>query len=146
DLHWIDGGSEVFLEQLVGALPETTTLLLGTSRPEYRVPWAGTPSYRQLTLAPLPAEAIAALLEHLLGSDPSLAGLGVLIRERTAGNPFFIEEVVQGLVESGSLVGHKGAYRLLGPVGGLVVPPTVQAVLAARIDRLPPREKEVLHT
>jgi class 3 adenylate cyclase/tetratricopeptide (TPR) repeat protein len=146
DLHWIDGGSEVFLEQLVAALPETATLLLVTSRPEYRAGWSGTSSYQQLTLEPLVPEAIAALLQGLLGADPSLAGVAGLVRERTAGNPFFVEEVVQALVEGGSLVGTKGAYRLVRPVAELVVPPTVQAVLAARIDRLPQREKDILQT
>ena len=86
------------------------------------------------------------MLQDLLGSDPSLAGVGGLVRERTAGNPFFIEEVVQALVEGGSLVGTKGAYRLVKPVAELVVPPTVHAVLAARIDRLPEREKDILQT
>src|SRR5207249_3871020 len=82
------------------------------------------------------AERSAALLQDLLGSNPSLAGVVGPVRERTAGNPFFIEEVVQALVEGGSLVGTKGAYRLVKPVAELVVPPTVHAVLAARIDRL----------
>ena len=145
DLHWIDGASEVFLEQLAAALPGTATLLLVTFRPEYRAGWSGASS-QQLTLEPLGGEAIGALLQDLLGSDPSLAGIGDLVRERTAGNPFFIEEVVQALVEGGSLVGTKGAYRLVKPVADLVVPPTVQAVLAARIDRLPERAKEVLQT
>ena len=146
DLHWVDGGSEVFLAELVAALPETAALLLVTLRPEYRAGWFGTSSYQQLTLAPLVAEASAALLQDLLGSNPSLAGVVGPVRERTAGNPFFIEEVVQALVEGGSLVGTKGAYRLVKPVAELVVPPTVHAVLAARIDRLPEREKDILQT
>src|SRR5947199_406768 len=146
DLHWVDGGSGVFLAELVAALPETAALLLVTLRPEYRAGWFGTSSYQQLTLAPLVAEASAALLQDLLGSNPSLAGVVGPVRERTAGNPFFIEEVVQALVEGGSLVGTKGAYRLVKPVAELVVPPTVHAVLAARIDRLPEREKDILQT
>ncbi|MGH7822872.1 MAG: ATP-binding protein, partial [Candidatus Binatia bacterium] len=68
------------------------------------------------------------------------------IQERTGGNPFFIEELVQGLAESGSLEGAKGAYRLVRPVVELALPATVQAVLAARIDRLPEAEKETLQT
>jgi class 3 adenylate cyclase/tetratricopeptide (TPR) repeat protein len=146
DLHWIDGGSATFLEQLVATLPETATLLLVTSRPEYRPEWLRTSCHREATLAPLVPAEIDALLQDLLGSDPSLAGLGALVRERTAGNPFFVEEVVQGLVEGGSLVGTKSAYRLVRPVAELVVPRTVQAVLAARIDRLPQREKDLLQT
>src|SRR5438093_182830 len=82
----------------------------------------------------------------LADTHPSLAGLGERIRTRTGGNPFFIEEIVQALVEAGSLAGTKGAYRLARPVAELTLPTTVQAVLAARIDRLPAREKEVLGT
>jgi adenylate cyclase len=100
--------------------------------------------YRQIALAPLGAEATGALLGDLLGSDPSLDGLSELIRERTGGNPFFIEELVQALIEAGSLVGERGAYRLVAPVDEAAVPAGVHAVLAARIDRLPAREKAVL--
>jgi len=146
DLHWIDDGSERFVEALVDALPGTSTLLVVNARPEYRPAWMARRHSRTLALRPLGAEPIAALLADLLGHDPSLAGLAERIRERTAGNPFFIEEVVQALVEGGSLVGAKGAYRLVRPVDELVVPPTVQVLLAARIDRLPDREKEVLQT
>ena len=100
--------------------------------------------YRQIALAPLGPEAIEELLGDLLGSDPSLDGLPDVVRERTAGNPFFIEEVVQSLVEAGSLEGERGAYRLVRPVEQAAVPASVQAVLSARIDRLPEREKAVL--
>jgi adenylate cyclase len=100
--------------------------------------------YRQIALAPLGAEATEALLGDLLGSDPSLDGLSELIRERAQGNPFFIEELVQALIEAGSLEGERGAYRLAAPVDEAAVPASVQAVLAARIDRLPAREKAVL--
>ncbi len=86
------------------------------------------------------------MLRDLLGTDPSLAGLAATIRERTGGTPFFIEEMVQTLAEDGSLVGTRGSYRLTRPVANLALPATVQAVLAARIDRLPEREKEVLQT
>src|SRR5262249_61679893 len=88
---------------------------------------------------PLELEAIAELLRDLLGGDPSLGPLGNRIRERAGGNPFFIEEVVQALAETGSLEGAKGAYRLVRPAAELALPTTVQAVLAARIDRLPKR-------
>jgi adenylate cyclase len=100
--------------------------------------------YRQIALTPLGAEAIEELLADLLGSDPSLDGLAELIRERTGGNPFFIEELVQALIEAGSLDGERGAYMLAAPVREDAVPPSVQAVLAARIDRLSPRDKTVL--
>ena len=144
DLHWLDGGSAVFLDELVAGLPSTATLLLSTLRPESRGRWSGASSYRELTLEPLVAEASGALLQELLGSDPSVVELAGLVSERTAGNPFFIEEVVQALSEGGNLVGTKGAYRLVRPVAEVIVPPTVHAVLAARIDRLPEREKDTL--
>src|SRR5262249_40157336 len=87
-----------------------------------------------------------ALLRDLVGADASVKALPDLIRERTGGNPFFIEEVVQALVEDGSLVGVKGAYKLVKPIEKVAVPPTVRAVLAARIDRLESREKHLLQT
>ena len=102
--------------------------------------------YQQLPLLPLGPEAIAELLADLLGSDPSLHRLRELIQERTGGNPFFIEEIVQSLVETGVVAGARGAYRLVTPAEEVGVPATVQSVLAARIDRLPEREKRVLQT
>jgi adenylate cyclase len=146
DLHWIDRGSETFLENLVEALPGTRILLVVTFRPEYHATWMQRSYYQQLPLAPLSAEAIDALLRDLLGADASVKALPELIRERTGGNPFFIEEVVQALVEDGSLAGARGAYRLVKPMEKLAVPATVQAVLAARIDRLQSGEKHLLQT
>ncbi len=146
DLHWFDGGSEGFLEPIVEALPGTQWLVLLNFRPEYHASWMQKSYYQQLPLLPLGPEAIAELLRDLLGGDPSLAVLGERIRERTGGNPFFIEEVVQALAETGRLAGAKGAYRLVGSAAELRLPATVQAVLAARIDRLAEREKQVLQT
>jgi adenylate cyclase len=146
DLHWIDGGTEAFVETLVEALPGTRTLVLVNYRPEYRADWMQRSYYQQLPLTPLGPEAITELLRDLLGSDPSLADLGDRIQERTGGNPFFIEEVVQSLIEAGSLEGSSGAYRLVKPADVAAIPASVQAVLAARIDRLREREKEVLQT
>src|SRR6266542_2595730 len=146
DLHWIDRGSEAFLENLVEALPGTRSLLVVNFRPEYHAAWMQRSYYQQLPLTPLTSEAINALLRDLVGADASVRTLPDLIRERTGGNPFFIEEVVQALVEDGSLVGVKGAYKLVKPIEKVAVPPTVQAVLAARIDRLESREKHLLQT
>jgi tetratricopeptide (TPR) repeat protein len=146
DLHWIDGGSEGFLEQLVEAVGESRALLLVNFRPEYHAEWMQRSTYQRLPLLPLGTEAIRELLADLLGSDPSVESLPDAIHERTRGNPFFIEEVVQSLVESGQLEGTRGSYRLVTPLAQLGVPDTVQAVLAARIDRLPEREKQVLQT
>jgi adenylate cyclase len=106
----------------------------------------GRSYYHQLPLALLGPDAIRELLEALLGNDPSIVGLADAIYARTAGNPFYTEEVVQNLIESGKLQGSKGAYRLVTPVHKLEVPSSVHALLAARIDRLAAREKDVLQT
>src|SRR4029077_2814744 len=95
---------------------------------------------------PLGPDAIRELLDDLLGSDPSTAGLAEAIHARTSGNPFFTEEIIQSLIESGHLEGRRGAYRLVTAIDKLQVPSTVQPLLAARIDRLAEREKSVLHT
>src|SRR5262249_36227824 len=97
-------------------------------------------------LDPLPPASADEFLHALLGDDPSLAALTPLLIARTEGNPFFLEESVRTLVETGVLVGAPGAYRLARPLEGLQVPATVQAVLAARIDRLPSEEKRLLQT
>jgi len=144
DLHWIDPASEVFLANHVEAIQGTRSLTIVNFRPEYQAPWMSKSYYRQVALAPLGAAAIEELLADLLGFDASLNGLGEAIRERTGGNPFFIEEVVRSLVEDGSLEGERGDYRLARPVEGASVPASVQTVLSARIDRLAEREKRVL--
>ena len=146
DLHWIDSGSERFIGHLVDSLPQTRTLLLLIFRPEYRAPWIARPYYRELSLSPLAPAATAQLLAELLGADPSVRKLPDLIEQRTEGNPFFIEEVVQALVDSGALVGARGAHRLAQPMEELRVPDSVQALLAARIDRLPESAKRLLQT
>jgi len=144
DLHWIDSGSDTFVAQIVEAVQETRTMLLVNFRPEYRADWTTRSHYQQLPLVPLDPKAIAELLTDLLGSDPSVAALNDVIQERSGGSPFFTEEVVQSMVEAGSLQGVRGAYRFVGKLEDLVVPATVQAVLAARIDRLPEEAKHVL--
>jgi class 3 adenylate cyclase/tetratricopeptide (TPR) repeat protein len=146
DLHWIDPGSEAFLENFVDAIHATKSLTIANFRPQYRAEWMSKSYYRQISLAPLGPEAIEELLADLLGSDPSLGGLPERIRERAGGNPFFIEEVVQSLAQEGSLEGERGTYRLVRPVEDAAVPASVQAVLSARIDRLGEREKTVLQT
>jgi len=146
DLHWFDGGSEGLLEPIVDALPGTRFLMLVNFRPEYHAAWMQKSYYQQLPLMPLGPAAIAELLADLLGTDASVAKLGERIRERTGGNPFFMEETIQALVETGSFEGTRGAYRLVRPTAELRLPATVQAVLAARIDRLAEREKHALQT
>ena len=145
DLHWFDDGTASFLESLIEAVTGAKTLVLANFRPEFRAQWMERPGYQQLPLLPLGEAAIRELLDDLLGRDESLAGVRDLVRERSAGNPFFLEEAIQSLVEGGDLEGSRGAYRLTRPLATLRVPPTVQALLAARIDRLPERERRALH-
>jgi class 3 adenylate cyclase len=147
DLHWFDPQSAAFLEAILHAFPGTRTLVVTNFRPEFQAAWMGHSYYRQLPLAPLPPEATTELLTALAGADPSLASLAGPVAARTGGNPFFIEEVVRSLAEDGTLEGAPGAYRLARPLSGEIgVPASVQAVLAARIDRLPERERAVLQT
>jgi class 3 adenylate cyclase/tetratricopeptide (TPR) repeat protein len=146
DLHWIDTETQVLLDRLVESLPTARLLLLVNYRPEYQHGWGSKTYYTQLRLDPLPAASTAEFLTALLGDDPSLAPLKQLLIERTGGNPFFLEETVRTLVETGALVGTTGAYRPVQAVPSLQVPATVQAVLAARIDRLPLDAKHLLQT
>src|SRR5262249_21907743 len=144
--HWFDEGTERFLETLIDAIAGTKTLVLLNFRPEFLAHWMKKTVYNQLPLLRLGAAAMRELLADLLGRDPSLRSLAGLFEERTGGPPFFMEEVVQSLVDGGSLQGARGAYRLVGSVTELRVPPTIHALLAARIDRLPERERRLLQT
>jgi class 3 adenylate cyclase/tetratricopeptide (TPR) repeat protein/ribosomal protein L40E len=146
DLHWIDPGSQGFVDAIVEALPGTHTLVLANFRPEYHAPWTQKTYYRGIPLQPLDPDDMREMLEDLLGSDPSLNGLADLVMERTVGNPFFIEEVVFGLVESGGLDGAKGRYRLTRTIEDVKIPATVEAMIAARIDLLTDPEKALLQT
>jgi class 3 adenylate cyclase/tetratricopeptide (TPR) repeat protein len=147
DLHWFDRASEEFVEDVVAGITRgNRTLALFNFRPEYHAQWMQRSYYQQLPLVPLGAEAIKELFVDLLGTDSSLQRLRELIQERTGGNPFFIEEIVQSLIETAVVAGTRGAYRLVTPVEEVGVPATVQSVLAARIDRLHEREKRLLQT
>jgi class 3 adenylate cyclase/tetratricopeptide (TPR) repeat protein len=144
DLHWIDGETQALLDSLVESLPTARILLLVNYRPEYEHRWSRKTYYRQLQLDPLPPANAQELLGALLGDHSDLAPLKQLLITRTEGNPFFLEESVRTLVEISALVGERGAHRLVQPVESTQVPATVQAVLAARIDRLAPEEKRLL--
>jgi class 3 adenylate cyclase/tetratricopeptide (TPR) repeat protein len=146
DLHWIDSETQALLNSLVESLPSARLLLLVNYRPEYQHGWGGKTYYAQLRLDPLPAVSADELLQVLLGDDASLQPLTHLLITRTEGNPFFLEESVRTLVETGVLVGEPGAYSPGQVLPTIQVPATVQAVLAARIDRLPPEEKRLLQT
>jgi tetratricopeptide (TPR) repeat protein len=146
NLHWIDAETQALLDGLVEIMPTAHLLLLVNYRPEYEHSWRNKTYYTQLRLDPLSPASADALLQALLGDDASLVPLKQLLITRTAGNPFFLEESVRTLVETGMLVGTPGIYRLVHPLESLQVPATVQAVLAARIDRLLPEEKQLLQT
>jgi tetratricopeptide (TPR) repeat protein len=146
DLHWIDAETQALLDSLVESLPTAKLLLLVNYRTEYQHGWGHKTYYTQLRLDPLPPANTEELLQALLSDDPSLAPLTRLLIARTEGNPFFLEESVRTLVETRVLIGAPGAYRLEKPLNRLQVPASVQAVLAARIDRLPPEEKRLLET
>jgi len=146
DLHWIDTETQALLDSLVESLPTARLLLLVNYRPEYQHSWGSKTYYTQLRLDPLPPASADELLQVLLGDDPSLAPLKRLLIARTEGNPFFLEESVRTLEETGVLVGERSASRLAHALPTIQVPATVQAVLAARMDRLPPEDKRLLQT
>jgi class 3 adenylate cyclase len=144
DLQWIDTETQALLDSLVESLPTARLLLLVNYRPEYQHGWGGKTYYTQLRLEPLPAESAQELLEALLGTHPGLQPLKQVLIARTEGNPFFLEESVRSLAETGILSGERGTYRPAKESRAIQVPATVQAILAARIDRLPPEEKRLL--
>ncbi len=144
DLHWIDSETQGFLDALSESLASARLLLLTNYRPEYRHEWGQKTYYTQLRLAPLGHAEMEELLSFLLGDDASLGAVKPLILQKTEGTPFFMEEVVQALVEDGTLAGTAGHYRVTQHTASLQLPPTVQGILAARIDRLAPDEKALL--
>ncbi|MFQ6024021.1 MAG: adenylate/guanylate cyclase domain-containing protein [Acidiferrobacterales bacterium] len=146
DLHWIDSKTQAFLDNFIDSLPTARILLLVNYRPEYEHAWGNRTYYTQLRIDPLPPESAEELLNALLGTDPALHSLKQLLIEQTQGNPFFLEEGVRTLIETDALIGEPGAYRLAKALPSIEVPATVQAVLAARIDRLPADEKRLLQT
>ena len=137
DLHWLDDASAALFQTLVEAAAGTRTLVVSTYRPEYEAAWTSNKPHVQLDLGPLGPVPTDELLAELLGRHRSPDGLAELIKARTAGNPFFIEEIVQTLAEDG---------HLSADLRDIALPPTVQAGLAARIDRLPDREKALVQT
>jgi len=146
DLHWIDSETQAMLESLVESLPTSRLLLLVNYRPEYQHGWGSKTYYTQLRLDPLPPESAGEILNSVLGNDHGLQSLKELLIERTEGNPFFLEESVRTLVETRVLSGERGNYHLEKKLESTQMPATVQAVLAARIDRLPLEEKQLLQS
>jgi class 3 adenylate cyclase/predicted ATPase len=145
DLHWIDGETQALLDLLVDSIAGARILLLANYRPEYRHEWSGKSHYTQLRLDPLGGESAAAMLTALLGDGAELGTIKRLIAERTGGNPFFIEEMVQALFDEGALM-RNGAMKVVRPLSPLRLPPTVQGLLASRIDRLSAAQKGLLQT
>jgi class 3 adenylate cyclase len=144
DLHWIDEVSESLLADFVAVVPQTHSLVLISYRPEYRGALSRVPGAQSIALAPLSDSETAALVSHLLGPHPSVAGLATMIADRAAGNPFFAEEIVRELGERGVLRGNRGTYISMADVAEVSMPATVQATIAARIDRLNPQAKRTL--
>jgi len=145
DLHWNDSLTLGLLNELIIGVQDARMLLLVCYRPEYRDEWSNRPNYCQVRLSPLASESLTEFLQSLLGSDPSLQPLENFLLERASGNPFFVEEIVRALLDTGVLEGVRSRYRLARSFSSSEVPPTVHAVLAARIDALPAAEKRLLH-
>jgi tetratricopeptide (TPR) repeat protein len=143
DLHWIDEQTQEFLNLLADSIGTAKILLLVSYRPEYSHQWNGKTYYTQLRLDPLGRESAAEMLSALLGGSEGLNALKRLVIEKTEGTPFFMEEMVQVLFDEGALV-RNGSTHLIKPLEQLKIPPTVQGILASRIDRLPPDAKELL--
>jgi class 3 adenylate cyclase/tetratricopeptide (TPR) repeat protein len=142
DLHWIDTETQAVLDSLVDSLGSSRQLLVVNYRPEYAHAWGGKTYYSQVRLDALPEQTAGDLLDSVLGNNPALAPLKQLLVKD--GNPLFLEEAVRSLVETKTLAGEPGRYQLIKSVQAIQVPPTVQAVLAARVDRLPSEDKRLL--
>jgi class 3 adenylate cyclase len=144
DAHWIDEVSESMLTEFFTVIPQTPSLVLITYRPEYQGALSQVASAQTIALAPLSDSESAVLVAELLGSDPSVGGVATRIAEKAAGNPFFAEEMVRDLAERGVLRGNRSAYESTADAAEVSVPATLQATIAARIDRLDPAAKRTL--
>ena len=144
DAHWIDEVSESMLADFLKVIPQTPSLVLVTYRPEYQGALTRVPDAPVIALAPLSDSETATLVSELLGPDPSVHGLAQTIIARAAGNPFFAEEIVRELAERGVLHGKRGGYLAMAQGAEVTVPATLQATIAARIDRLDPKAKRTL--
>jgi len=141
DLHWFDSESLAVVNALIGGLGPARTLMLVNFRPEFNETWPSSAAYTRVRLEPLGSESAENLLNHLLGDSAELESLKASLVARTEGNPLFIEECVRSMIETGTIVGSPGNFRLAEPGAGNEIPASVQAVLAARLDRLEPDTK-----
>ena len=146
DLHWVDSETQAALDILTESIPGSPILLLTTYRPEYHHEWGRRSCYTQVSLDVLDPSSVDELLDALVGTDPALAELKRVVADRTGGNPFFIEECVRSLVETRVLVGDATQYRPGPSRDVLLLPPTVETVIASRLDRLSDRERAVLRS
>jgi class 3 adenylate cyclase len=144
DAHWMDAVSLGVIEDLIAAAATSAALVLINFRPEFTPPGSRRSDYQQIALRPLDEDATEEIVAELLGRDPSLGALPGHLRERAAGNPFFLEELVRTLVEAGLLTGERGGRQMPQPIDVLAVPTDVRALLAARLDRLGELEKQVV--
>jgi class 3 adenylate cyclase len=145
DVHWIDAVSESMLTDFLSVIPHTPSMVLITSRPDYLGPLMRVQGAQTISLAPLVDSETVALLDELLGSDPSVVELAAIVADRAAGNPFFAEEMVRELVQRGVLAGERGGYVCRANIAEVSVPATVQAAIEARIDRLRAPAKRTLN-
>ncbi len=145
DVHWIDEVSESMLADFLAVVPQTTSMVLITYRPDYQGRLSRVAGAQTISLAPFDDSESSALLTELLGSDSSVAELATEIGERASGNPFFAEEIVRDLTERGVLVGNRGAYACAANVADVSVPATLQAAITSRIDRLNSGAKRTLN-
>jgi class 3 adenylate cyclase/tetratricopeptide (TPR) repeat protein len=146
NLQWVDTETRALLDSLVEHSHAARLMLLVNYRPEFKHEWTARPTFNEIALGPLPPEAAERLLETMLRGDRGLSALKKLLAERSQGNPFFLEEIVHTLLETKALVNEHGMYRLTSDLGSLQVPATIQAVLAARIDRLSVDKKRLLQS
>jgi class 3 adenylate cyclase/tetratricopeptide (TPR) repeat protein len=145
DLHWVDAESEALLNLIADSIGTAQILMMVNYRPEYRHNWGNKTYYTQMRLDPLGPDNAAELLSAMLGDDPAIDSLKTAIIERTQGNPFFMEEMVQVLFDRGVLV-RDGVVSLAQPLTSIEIPSTVKGILAARIDKLAPADKDLLQS
>jgi predicted ATPase/class 3 adenylate cyclase len=145
DLHWIDVETQALLDLVAESIASARALMLVNYRPEYRHEWSNKSNYSELRLETLTDQAAREMLTTLLGANVELDPAKRMIIERTQGNPFFIEEMLQALFDDGALV-RNGVVKVTRPLAQVRLPPTVQGILAARIDRQPAEHKQLLQT
>ncbi|HJY80393.1 MAG TPA: adenylate/guanylate cyclase domain-containing protein [Candidatus Binatia bacterium] len=146
DLHWLDARSLTFLHSLTTGIAALPVILLYTYRPGNSYSWEDQSFVHRLQITPLPRDTSTSLFTALVGTDAAVATLTSVVCEQSGGNPFFLEEIVQSLVETGTLTGPPGAYTLARPLSEWTLPATIHGVLASRLDRLPSGLKTLLQT